>query len=49
MMLSISACAYYSFVFLLWRNVYSSLQSIFRLSFLVFLIELCEVCVYFGN
>ena len=48
-MLTISSCAYWPPVYLLWRNVYLVLLPIFQLGCLVFAIELYELSVYFGN
>ena len=48
--LSIFSWAYWSFVYLLWRNSYSNPLPIFWLGCLVFFdIELYELFVYFGN
>ena len=48
-MLSISSCAYWPCVCLLWRNGYLGLLPIFQLGCLGFVIELYEVSTYLGN
>ena len=48
-MLSIFSCAYWSSVFLLWKNVCLSLLPIVGLDFFFVVVELYELFVYFGN
>ena len=43
MMLKIFSCAYRPFVYLLWRNVYTSTLTILKIRLFVFLLLLIEV------
>ena len=48
-MLSFFSCAWWSFIFLLWRNVYLGLLPTFWWGCSFFVIELYELFIYFGN
>ena len=48
-MVSIFPCAFWSSVYLLWRNVFLGLPPIFELGCLFFDIELYMLFVYFGD
>ena len=43
------SCAYWPSVSLLWRNVYLGLLPIFQLGCLLFVVELYELYIYFGD